>query len=134
MTGYVNHSREKTECVLDRKYPELELLEKLVFLSNSFFVFPCRLIKKLIWSLRYSGLFFEKHLKFIKLSEVFVPFTEMDLSYLSKVNETSTFHIIADFDWLFLFFSAKLWQNVSVSSLHLSSCNIWGTETRQRCK
>ncbi|KAJ6640886.1 Alpha-1,3-mannosyl-glycoprotein 2-beta-N-acetylglucosaminyltransferase, partial [Pseudolycoriella hygida] len=38
-----------------------------------------------------NGLFFEKHLKFIKLSEVFVPFTEMDLSYLMKQNYDKTF-------------------------------------------
>ncbi|XP_037034963.1 alpha-1,3-mannosyl-glycoprotein 2-beta-N-acetylglucosaminyltransferase [Bradysia coprophila] len=38
-----------------------------------------------------NGMFFEKHLKFIKLSEVFVPFTEMDLSYLLKQNYDKTF-------------------------------------------
>ncbi|KAF2885396.1 hypothetical protein ILUMI_20794 [Ignelater luminosus] len=31
-----------------------------------------------------NGLFFEKHLKYIKLNEVFVPFTKMNLSYLMK--------------------------------------------------
>jgi len=33
----------------------------------------------------FSGLYFEKHLKFIKLNEKFVPFTKMDLTYLLKV-------------------------------------------------
>ncbi|KAF5274808.1 hypothetical protein FQR65_LT00391 [Abscondita terminalis] len=31
-----------------------------------------------------NGLFFEKHLKYIKLNEAFVPFTKMNLSYLMK--------------------------------------------------
>ncbi|XP_065332768.1 alpha-1,3-mannosyl-glycoprotein 2-beta-N-acetylglucosaminyltransferase isoform X1 [Cloeon dipterum] len=33
-----------------------------------------------------NGLFFEKHLKYIKLNERFVPFTKMDLTYLMKDN------------------------------------------------
>lgn len=33
----------------------------------------------------FSGLYFEKHLKFIQLNNVVVPFTQMDLSYLLKV-------------------------------------------------
>ncbi|XP_033209026.1 alpha-1,3-mannosyl-glycoprotein 2-beta-N-acetylglucosaminyltransferase [Belonocnema kinseyi] len=33
-----------------------------------------------------NGLFFEKHLKFIKLNEQFVPFTAMNLTYLLKDN------------------------------------------------
>lgn len=33
----------------------------------------------------FSGLFFDKHLKFIKLSEDFVTFTKMNLTYLQKV-------------------------------------------------
>ncbi|XP_014474863.1 PREDICTED: alpha-1,3-mannosyl-glycoprotein 2-beta-N-acetylglucosaminyltransferase isoform X1 [Dinoponera quadriceps] len=33
-----------------------------------------------------NGLFFEKHLKYIKLNEQFVPFTKMNLSYLLKDN------------------------------------------------
>lgn len=33
----------------------------------------------------FSGLFFEKHLKYIKLDEDFVQFTKMNLSYLLKV-------------------------------------------------
>ncbi|XP_070499162.1 alpha-1,3-mannosyl-glycoprotein 2-beta-N-acetylglucosaminyltransferase [Chironomus tepperi] len=33
-----------------------------------------------------NGLFFEKHLKYIKLSETFVPFSKKDLSYLLKDN------------------------------------------------
>lgn len=32
-----------------------------------------------------SGLFFDKHLRFIKLSDKFVPFTKLNLSYLIKV-------------------------------------------------
>lgn len=85
MTGYVSRNREKTEFVLDRKYLGLELLGKLVFQSNAFLYFFTA-TTNLIRSTRFSGLFFEKHLKFIKLSEIFVPFTEMDLSYLLKVN------------------------------------------------
>lgn len=42
MTGYVNRNREKTESVLDQKYPELERLEKLVFPSK----FPFAAYKK----------------------------------------------------------------------------------------
>ncbi|XP_054706101.1 alpha-1,3-mannosyl-glycoprotein 2-beta-N-acetylglucosaminyltransferase-like [Uloborus diversus] len=33
-----------------------------------------------------NGLFYEKHLKFIRLNDRFVPFTKMDLSYLKKDN------------------------------------------------
>lgn len=33
-----------------------------------------------------NGLFYEKHLKFIKLNDKFVPFTKKDLSYLKKDN------------------------------------------------
>lgn len=33
-----------------------------------------------------SGLFFDKHLKYIKLNEKKVEFTKMDLTYLLKVN------------------------------------------------
>ncbi|XP_023227724.1 alpha-1,3-mannosyl-glycoprotein 2-beta-N-acetylglucosaminyltransferase-like [Centruroides sculpturatus] len=33
-----------------------------------------------------AGLFYEKHLKFIKLNDKFVPFTKKDLSYLKKDN------------------------------------------------
>lgn len=36
-----------------------------------------------------NGLFFEKHLKHIKLNDEFVPFTTMDLSYLMKVSITN---------------------------------------------
>ena len=32
-------------------------------------------------------MFYEKHLKFIKLNEKFVPFTKMDLNYLLKVSK-----------------------------------------------
>lgn len=35
-----------------------------------------------------SGLFFEKHLKYIKLNDLFVPFTKMDLNYLLKVSDS----------------------------------------------
>lgn len=38
-----------------------------------------------------SGLFFEKHLKFIKLGEEFVDFTKKDLSYLMKDAYDDTF-------------------------------------------
>lgn len=34
----------------------------------------------------FSGLFFDKYLRYIKLSEEFVPFTKMNLSYLLKVS------------------------------------------------
>lgn len=33
----------------------------------------------------YSGLFYEKHLKYIKLNDKAVEFTKMDLSFLHKV-------------------------------------------------
>nr|XP_023025074.1 alpha-1,3-mannosyl-glycoprotein 2-beta-N-acetylglucosaminyltransferase-like [Leptinotarsa decemlineata] len=38
-----------------------------------------------------NGMFFEKHLKFIKLNEEFVPFTKMNLSYLLKENYDNGF-------------------------------------------
>lgn len=38
-----------------------------------------------------SGLFFDKHLKYIKLSETFVDFTKKDLSYLLKDNYDQKF-------------------------------------------
>uniref|UniRef100_A0A1L8E1W6 Alpha-1,3-mannosyl-glycoprotein 2-beta-N-acetylglucosaminyltransferase n=1 Tax=Nyssomyia neivai TaxID=330878 RepID=A0A1L8E1W6_9DIPT len=38
-----------------------------------------------------NGLFFEKHLKYIKLSEQFVPFTKMNMTYLLKTNYDATF-------------------------------------------
>jgi len=42
-------------------------------------------------SFHFSGLFFEKHLKYIKLSESFVPFSKKDLTYLLKENYDKTF-------------------------------------------
>lgn len=38
-----------------------------------------------------NGMFFEKHLKFIKLNEEFVPFTKLNLSYLLKENYDNDF-------------------------------------------
>ncbi|KAI0220616.1 Alpha-1,3-mannosyl-glycoprotein 2-beta-N-acetylglucosaminyltransferase [Lamellibrachia satsuma] len=38
-----------------------------------------------------KGQFFDKHLKFIKKNEKFVPFTKMDLSYLKKENYDESF-------------------------------------------
>ncbi|XP_064595956.1 alpha-1,3-mannosyl-glycoprotein 2-beta-N-acetylglucosaminyltransferase-like isoform X1 [Liolophura sinensis] len=38
-----------------------------------------------------KGQFFEKHLKFIKLNDKFVPFTKLDLSYLKKENYDNLF-------------------------------------------
>lgn len=38
------------------------------------------------------GQFFDQYLKFIKLSDQFVPFTKLDLSYLKKENYDRTFH------------------------------------------
>ncbi|XP_015604303.1 alpha-1,3-mannosyl-glycoprotein 2-beta-N-acetylglucosaminyltransferase [Cephus cinctus] len=38
-----------------------------------------------------NGLFFDKHLKFIKLNDQFVPFTKMNLTYLLKNNYDSAF-------------------------------------------
>lgn len=32
----------------------------------------------------FSGLFYEKHLKYIKLNEKFVPFSKMNMSYLTR--------------------------------------------------
>jgi hypothetical protein len=37
----------------------------------------------------FSGLFFEKHLKYIKLSEEYVAFTKLNLTYLLKVSTHS---------------------------------------------
>lgn len=39
-----------------------------------------------IFDIVFSGLFFDKHLKYIKLSEDFVSFTKMNLTYLQKVS------------------------------------------------
>lgn len=38
-----------------------------------------------------NGMFYEKHLKFIKLNDVFVPFTKMNLTYLLKENYDTAF-------------------------------------------
>jgi alpha-1,3-mannosyl-glycoprotein beta-1,2-N-acetylglucosaminyltransferase len=40
----------------------------------------------------FSGLFYEKHLKFIKLNEEFVPFTQKNLTYLLKVSFVSYYY------------------------------------------
>lgn len=45
----------------------------------------------IVFFLLYSGLFFEKHLKFIKLNEKSVPFTKMNLTYLLKDNYDVSF-------------------------------------------
>lgn len=39
----------------------------------------------------FSGLFFDKHLKYIKLSSTFVKFSEIDLTYLLKENYDQKF-------------------------------------------
>lgn len=58
----------------------------------------------------YSGLFYEKHLKFIKLNDKFVPFTQRNLTFLLKVNlfsscpcSTHLPYIIFDHSFLFSF-------------------------------
>ena len=43
-------------------------------------------VSKITCTSPFRGLYFEKHLKFIKLNTKFVPFTKMDLSYLEKVS------------------------------------------------
>ncbi|XP_020280160.1 alpha-1,3-mannosyl-glycoprotein 2-beta-N-acetylglucosaminyltransferase [Pseudomyrmex gracilis] len=58
-----------------------------------------------------NGLFFEKHLKYIKLNEQFVPFTKMNLSYLLKDN----------YDIAFV---NQVYQSTVVSYLELKSGNI----------
>jgi alpha-1,3-mannosyl-glycoprotein beta-1,2-N-acetylglucosaminyltransferase len=45
----------------------------------------------ILFDLFFSGLFFEKHLKYIKLSENFVQFSKKDLSYLLKENYDASF-------------------------------------------
>ena len=57
-------------------------VSKLVF----HFFFQINFLINLFFLIKQnSGLFFEKHLKFIKLNTEFVPFTKMNLSYLLKV-------------------------------------------------
>ncbi|TGZ56572.1 Alpha-1,3-mannosyl-glycoprotein 2-beta-N-acetylglucosaminyltransferase [Temnothorax longispinosus] len=58
-----------------------------------------------------NGLFFEKHLKYIKLNEQFVPFTKMNLSYLLKDN----------YDIAFV---NQVYQSTVVSYSELKSGNI----------
>lgn len=58
-----------------------------------------------------NGLFFEKHLKYIKLNEQFVPFTKMNLSYLLKDN----------YDIAFV---NQVYQSTVVSYTELKSGNI----------
>ncbi|KAL0102038.1 hypothetical protein PUN28_018529 [Cardiocondyla obscurior] len=58
-----------------------------------------------------NGLFFEKHLKYIKLNEQFVPFTKMNLSYLLKNN----------YDIAFV---NQVYQSTVVSYSELKSGNI----------
>lgn len=44
-----------------------------------------------MFTFHFSGLFFEKHLKYIKLSENVVQFSKKDLTYLLKENYDKTF-------------------------------------------
>nr|CAD7397285.1 unnamed protein product [Timema poppensis] len=64
--GFVNRNKGVTVPVSDLNCLGLELLERLELAS--------------------IGHFFEKHLKYIKLNEKFVPFTKLNLSYLLKDN------------------------------------------------
>lgn len=61
-----------------------------------------------------NGLFFEKHLKYIKLNEKFVPFAKMNLSYLLKDN----------YDIAFV---NQVYESTVVSYSELKSGNIVGT-------
>lgn len=45
----------------------------------------------LLFTILCRGQYFEKHLKFIEHNTKFVPFTEMDLSYLLKVSQNHFF-------------------------------------------
>ncbi|XP_012289229.1 alpha-1,3-mannosyl-glycoprotein 2-beta-N-acetylglucosaminyltransferase isoform X2 [Orussus abietinus] len=58
-----------------------------------------------------NGLFYEKHLKFIKLNEQFVPFTKMNLTYLLK-------------DYYDIAFVHEVYQSKVVSYSELKSGNI----------
>lgn len=91
MIGSDNLSKGKTELAFDLNYQEQEHLVKLEFQSKSIesFNLDAHLTKQ---SLKFSsGLFYEKHLKYIKLSEDFVPFSKKDLGYLLQSNYDEAF-------------------------------------------
>lgn len=94
----------------------------------------------------HSGMFFDKHLRYIKLNEQMVEFTKMNLTHLLKVIFYSQSHIKYDFQlkwyssslfFCFLFciifrvkFStAKLRQAIFEPSLFVSSGDVWGDTT-----
>lgn len=96
MIGFVNVNKEKREFALDRNSHELEHLEKLEFQSE----FHHSLFKTItlndfilltFFLFIFSGLFYEKHLKFIELTDQTFPFSKHDLTYLLKENYDKTF-------------------------------------------
>ena len=82
MIGSDNRINGRIVLAFDPKYQERKLSERLVS--------PSELAKKLTaintLFVAISGLFYEKHLKFIKLNDKLVPFTRKDLTYLLKVS------------------------------------------------
>lgn len=117
MIGYASLSKGRIEYAFDLNCPERKLLARKAFQSK--FHFKTRVILTFFFKLS-SGLFFEKHLKvgwhftnednsfinsfslfflkFIKLSEQFVPFTKMNMTYLLKVSSmAAVWHAIKFF-------------------------------------
>ena len=43
----------------------------------------------------FSGMYYDKHLKYIRLNSDFVPFTNMDLSFLQKVSAILVMMMVA---------------------------------------
>lgn len=88
-TGFVTQNREIIELAFDQNCQGRGRSAKLEF--------PSKISNSLLFSTiqRFvcfcSGLFFEKHLKYIKLSENFVAFSKKDLTYLLKDNYDKTF-------------------------------------------
>lgn len=84
--GYVIRYNEKIEHVYDPNCREHEHLGKLAFqgayLGIEHTITPMDLI---IFLHFFRGLFYDTHLKHIRLNEKFVDFTKMNLTYLLKV-------------------------------------------------
>lgn len=93
MIGYDIQSSARIVFAFDQKSQEHVLSAKLVFPSK------CPILATNVISINlinssFSGLFFDKYLKHIKLSEQFVHFTKMNLSYLLKVRITYVFILL----------------------------------------
>jgi hypothetical protein len=91
MTGFVNVNRGKREFAFDRNCREPERLVKSACqseLNSSLFGKQITIIIHQF----FSGLFYEKHLKYIELTDQTFHFSKNDLTYLLKENYDKTFN------------------------------------------